>query len=167
MYQTAKRQLRVQMLTRIGWLEGTLHLPERAFLGDYLTHAPEFLTLTDVTSPTRPEPLPYFSLSHDALRVVTVPPGEKIGAEREQGVTTSHEVHVVLDAGTISGSIEALRDTRVSDFFAHRRGFVPLANAKMKIISVGGAPPVSQDCEMVLVSADHLIGVGELRPPGS
>ena len=84
MYQTVRKKLQVQMLTRVGWLGGTIHLPERSFLADFLTSAPEFLALTNVTSPTRPDRIPYFSLSHAALRVVTVPAEEKaLSSEQE------------------------------------------------------------------------------------
>ena len=163
MYQAIRKKLNVQLLTRVGWLTGTLHMPERARLGDFLTAAPAFLTLTDVRSPLKREPIPFFSLSNSALRVVTLPPAEiPTTPERDVSPTKRHRVFVVLDTGTITGEIEALANTRVSDFFAHRRGFVPIFKAKLEIGPIAGAPAVSQNCDCVLVSADHLVGVGEL-----
>jgi hypothetical protein len=163
MYQAVRKKLRVKMLTRVGWLEGTLHMPERSFLADFMTAAPEFVALTDVTSPARPAPLPYFSLSRDALRVVTVPPEVvNVSSGQEKGALRRHKVYLVLDTGTIVGEIEALPNTRVSDFFSHRRGFVPVFDATLEIGAIAGASAVSEHCGTALVLVDHVVGVGEM-----
>jgi hypothetical protein len=160
-YAAPQRQVRCRILTHLGWLEGELHLPERAFLVEYLSHAPDFVTLTDVSFPNDARTMPYLALQHRACLVVIPDEEETRIAMEKVSESESHSVLCILEDASVEGRVEVVRDNRVSDYLMHRRGFLLVEDAQVSTRDPTGAWHTTRDGAM-LVNADRTVGVAEL-----
>ena len=64
-YKPQQRAVPSAVLTRGGWLRGTLHVPEKSRLADALNRQGEFQRITDVQMPGRFESLAFLAVYRD------------------------------------------------------------------------------------------------------
>lgn len=150
-------KIRAHVRTPLGWLEVTFHVPEGRPLDDYLTHAPPFVATTDAKLLRTGRELEFFDLRLDAASMVAPIDGAAPPAAPGAAMT---EVMVVVPTGTIDGKVALLPGARVSDHFAHRRGFFPVRTATLHPFERGDEVPGAGP-HLLLMNARHITGVAE------
>jgi len=166
-YRPEHRDVGLRMLLSRGWIDGTMQVPPKAMLADYLDHAPRYLTLTDVRAEGGKRTIPYFSVQRDAIAVLVPKVDERLRSQPAppEG-TRSHGVYCLLEEGSLRGTLRLLDHVRVSDYFANRRGFVVLRDVTAMLPDPGGTV-TEQSFPTALVGARHILGVSEPEaPPG-
>jgi hypothetical protein len=157
-YHPLQRSVTARILTPLGFLTCSMRVPERSFLSDYLSHAPTFVALFDVTIEATGAHLNHFSIQHDSIHLL-VPAAEETLIEAVPTESRAHRVLVATDQYTLEGTVQMLPGTRVSDTFAHRRGFFLVTGASLHGSLVR---PNAAAFARVLVNADRIMGVADL-----
>lgn len=168
-YKPKQRHVAVRILSKMGWISAQLHLAERASLTDYLSSAPQFLTLTDVHFETGLGKLSCFSLQrHAILFVIPEVIDDLVESSTNIAMTSDvfRKILLVFERGAIKGTTETVPNTRVSDFFERREGFFTVHDAYVRLWTqhwLGDEPsPVREHrFPAVIVNSEQLIGAGE------
>lgn len=161
-YKPPQRAIPATILTRGGWLRGTLHIPELSRLADALNRHGGFNRITDVHMPGRFESLDFLAVHRDAMHLV-VPES----LEYDDPPRNPHEqpewqrVAFLLEGGVVEGSIATLKDVRVSDFFANRSDFVIIHDVVLKFTSPG-EEPVERRSPRAVINSGCVIGISDL-----
>ena len=122
-YKPQQRAVPSTILTRGGWLRGTLHVPEKNRLAETLGRG-EFQRVTEVAMPGRFEHLEFLAVHRDAMFLVVPETNEDDDPPRNPHEQREwHRVGFLLEGGVVEGSLATLKDVRVSDFFANRTDF--------------------------------------------
>jgi len=120
----------VNLLTDLGWFAGTLHVPGRQSLADFLAPGNYIVKLTRVRIPNETERLPFVAVRRESIILVEPTQGDElVDTPGSIGRTSSHRVGCVLPVGTLHGSLEVLVNVRVSDFLRQQPGLQPGAQA--------------------------------------
>lgn len=161
-YKPQQRAVPSTILTRGGWLRGTLHVPEKSRLADALNRQGEFQRITDVRMPGRFESLEFLAVHHGAMFLI-VPES----ADDEDPPRNPHEqpewqrVAFLLEGGVVEGSIATLKDVRVSDFFANRSDFVVISDVVLRFTSAGEST-VERRAPRAVINSGCVIGIADL-----
>jgi hypothetical protein len=153
-YKPPQATLVAQVRTAAGEVRATFHIPKDHSFVDHLARF-AFWNLTDVTLPGAKDPLPFFSL-RSAAALIVIPEGNEAALHLApfQGPTEKHRIACLLVRfGAVTGEIELLPGTRVSDYVTRHIGFFCLRDAK-----VTGE---EKKLPAVLVNAAALVGVSE------
>jgi hypothetical protein len=156
-----QRPVSARILTPRGWIRGTFHPPRAVHLSDYLDHAGQFVSLTDVTPEGGQHALEYLSLQRAAMTLII--PEDTVPLETVRTVNQTlrrHHVYVMLAEGSLTATLDVLTQVRVSDFFANRSGFVVLHEVDLRV-----TPPIEGPGPLpsVLLNTDRTLGVAELN----
>jgi hypothetical protein len=155
-----QRPVSARILTPRGWIRGTFHPPKAVHLPDYLDHAGQFVNLTDVSTEAGEHALEYLSVQRDAMSLIV--PQDTVSLEPVLAANQArrrHRVYVLLAEGSLTASLDVLAQVRVSDFFAHRRGFVLLHDVALRVTpAIEGPGPFPS----VLLHTARTLGVSEL-----
>ena len=110
------RREAIEVLTPLGWLHGTLHVPTHLALGEHLLLTTQALKLTGVSVPGEPDRLRFLALHHTAVMLVAPAlaaeepaPSEHMGAR---------EVACLLPSGILRGTLLVHASLRLSDYLA-------------------------------------------------
>ncbi|MEW5850068.1 MAG: hypothetical protein AB2A00_14865 [Myxococcota bacterium] len=152
------QQLSLRVATTAGWVHGTLRVPGKAGLVEFLNGEDAFLRLTDVTFPGRTDVLPFVALRRDAVRLVLPENATDVTPVNETVEMAWHEIWLWMAGRTVRGRVRVPRHTRVSDQAMHWKSFVPVWNAVDDEMS--GA---SSRLAVVLVHVPHVLAFVE--PP--
>jgi len=155
-YKPPQDTVIARVRTSAGEIRATFHIPTRHSFADHLARY-AFWNLTNVTLPGTKEPAPFFSLRM-ASALVVVPEAEEgaLHLAPLHGPAEKHRIACLLQRfGTVTGVIELLPATRVSDYLTHHTGFFCLRDAQ-----IGSEERVP----VALVNAGALVGVSELPP---
>ena len=148
-YRPPQTPVTARVHTAAGVVRGTFHIPARHLFIDHLS-SKVFWNLTDVSLPGHDEPLPFFSL-RAASAALVIP--ETALSEPVVTPAERRRIACLLDVGTVTGDIDLLRGTRVSDFAAQHGGFLTLREAQ--VAGEHAWVPI------VMVNSAWLIGVSE------
>lgn len=161
-YRPDQRRVPTRFLTPTGWMSGTFHLPTKGYFLDYLNLRHTFLRLTEVEVAN--QELPFLALQKKAL--VLVHSLEK-GIEMARPIIEMkvQEVTCILDQGFITGSIDILHMTRMSDFFKDQDKFVLIRDCTVVLPGLPGSEGASEHFDGVLLNAQHIHGVTEPQAP--
>jgi hypothetical protein len=124
-----QRRATVTVLTPLGWVQGTLHMPPAQTLLDFLQSGSPVVKLTRARLPGQPEMVPFVALRTDAIAIVAPTIDELVEPGGVLGRTTPREVEIHLEAGRVAGRIEVLVNLRVSDFLRQQAGLTTLRDA--------------------------------------
>lgn len=162
-YHAAQRAIACRILTFAGWLGGTLHLPVRATLLDFLNRGEALFRLTDVSLPGSARRHPFFGLERSAVVLVAPDaPGELAGGLGGPS-SSGHAVSWLLASGAIvDGTLDVTEHVRVSDHLLHHPGFLGMRGAT--VFSPSGAATVAEPIERVAIQACRAVGVSEEAP---
>jgi hypothetical protein len=161
-YKPQQRAVPATILTRGGWLRGTLHVAEKSRLADALNRQGEFQRVTDVTMPGRFERLDFLAVHRDAMYLVV--PELAVDDEPPRNPNDQPEwqrVAFLLEGGVAEGSVATLKDVRVSDFFANRSDFVSIHDVVLRF-TPEGAVAVERRAPRAVINSGCVIGIADL-----
>ena len=167
-YRPRQRSVAVAVLTALGWAEGTLAVPERQSVVDFLEGAGAFIKLTQARLPGRAEPTPFLALQRGAVSVV-VPRGGAEGVETEggRGICAPLEVACLFPGGVLEGCLDVLVNVRLSDYLRQQSGFLVLREARWRPPQLlADVTPAPERWPCALVNAARVVGVEERGPRG-
>jgi len=152
----------VNLLTDLGWFAGTLHVPGRQSLVDFLGPGSHIVKLTRVRIPNENERLPFIAVRREAIWVVEPTQGDElVDTAGSGGRTSSHRVGCLLPVGTLHGTLEVLVNVRVSDFLRQQPGLAVLHDC---VLVPYGQPPESSQARklrIALVNLNRVTGIVE------
>ena len=152
----------VNLLTDLGWCAGSLHVPGRQSLVDFLAPGNHIVKVTRARVPNENERLPFIAFRRDAILVVEpTQADELIDTPGSGGRTSSHRVGCLLPGGILHGTLEVLVNVRVSDFLRQQPGLAVLQDCTL---TPYGQPPESNQARrlrVALVNLARAAGVAE------
>ncbi|MEM7245282.1 MAG: hypothetical protein AAF533_08050 [Acidobacteriota bacterium] len=153
-YKPRQRPVTARLLTSVGWLEGTFHVPCNGGLQDLLNREADFIALTDVR--TSRGTTDFMSLRRDGIVLVLPSAGDEV-----LELATHHHVDVscLTDFGRVNGELLMLRNLRVSDYFARAPSFLRLERCRVENDTPSGVQ--ARDYAEVLLGTRHVQGVSE------
>lgn len=161
------REARCRLYTVAGWMHGTMHIPARVQLLEFLNHSGQIYRMTDVALPGRPSRERFFAVERSAIIIVIPDNPTEITGVRSIGARRSHHVLWLLPSGSaLEGVMDILQDVRVSDHLIHNDGFVVLHGATF-FERVGASTMVEPGVAAVALQASRAIGVTEISEEGS
>ncbi len=162
-YHPELRSVPCRFLTFAGWLRGTLHVPPKVALVDFLNRGEVLFRLTDVTLPETQGVHPFFALERGAVLTVLAEdplepaPSAPVGALRE------HPTSWLLPGGVVvQGTLGLLHGVRVSDHLMHRSGFVVLREATIFERRPDGTMTLWPAVPWLALQASRAIGASEV-----
>ena len=155
-------QRKLGILSRAGWMTGTLHVPRLRLLSDAIDTAGDFLRLSDVTLPNQLGKVPFFALHRRAATFVV--PMDDVKGYDINAITAAKnhfEVSCLFEQGAaLVGELEILVGLRVSDYLTHR-GLMPVRRCRLH--GVADLPEEAKVAfPLALVNREAIIGVSEL-----
>jgi hypothetical protein len=159
------RKLVAAILTDMGWLQGTFHVPEQQALLDYLTGGVQLLKATRVRFPGEKEPFPFVALRRDAITVIEPSLDELIVAPGSVGRTTPHRVSCFLPVGLLHATLEVLINVRVSDFLRQQPGLLVLRDCVLAPYGSAADDPKARRMRVVILNLSRTLGIAEREEP--
>lgn len=158
------RQVPVQVLTTVGWLEATLVVPRIHSLFDWFEHAGPFVRFTGARFVGSAKVLPAMTLQRGAV-ILVVPrdPAQALLEEPQGRLRAEHQVACLTQLGVLQGRLVTLTGVRVSDWLLHHSGFIALHD--LRIQERGAKAPSPAKLALAFVNATHVIGVTDDDPP--
>lgn len=155
------RKSTANVLTPLGWVHGTFHIPQYQSLLDFLAPTVQVVKFTRVLLPQATEPIPFVGLRRDS--VILIEPtqaDEPIEVAGGVGRSTPHEVGCLLPIGILRGTMEVLVNMRVSDFLRQQPGFAALR--RCVLTPYGDADPTkARRLATAVVNLAQAVGVSE------
>jgi hypothetical protein len=152
----------VNLLTDLGWYAGTLHVPGRQSLVDFLAPGNHIVKVTRVRVPNENERLPFIGVRRDSIVLVEPTQGDElVDTPGSGGRTSSHRVGCLLPAGMLRGNLDVLVNVRVSDFLRQQPGLAVLHDC---VLLPYGQPPESSQARklrVALVNLSRVTGIAE------
>jgi len=164
MHYPTTPQLRVSsdnLLTDLGWCSGTLHVPGRQSLVDFLAPGSHIVKVTRVRVPNETERLPFIGFRRDAIHVVEPTQSDELLEAGAVGRTSSHRVGGLLGEGILHGTLEVLVNVRVSDFLRQQPGLAVLRDCSLVPYGQPSDSNQARRMRSALVNLSRLSGVAE------
>ncbi len=164
-YHPELRTVPCRFLTFAGWLRGSLHVPPKVQLVDFLNRGEVLFRLTDASLPETLGVQPFFALQRSAvIAVIPEVADEKLPA-MPVGALQEHPTSWLLpDGSVVHGTIGLLHGVRVSDHLMHRSGFVALREATVFERRTDGTTSIWPAVPWLGLQASRAIGASELAP---
>jgi len=156
-------RLPVDILTTLGWLNGTLHLPSHLPLVEHLTLGHHDLKLTGVAVPQEPDRLRFLALRRDAVMVVAPALADVEENQSALGFTTARDVACLLPSGLLRGTLRIFTGLRLSDHLQLQGRLVTLRHCLLSPYGATAKSDCARELPMVMVNLDHTIGISELH----
>jgi len=157
----ALRQVTVEILSTLGWLHGTLHIPVAQTLLDYLTLSSHLITATRVRVPHEPDLLGFVALRRDSITLIAPTLSIPLPVPTSHGSTSPRDVACLLDHGVLRGQLDVTVNLRLSD---HLRQYGPYLILRHCMVAPYGATlqsPESKTLEAAVVNLNRVAGVSE------
>lgn len=156
----AQRKAPVRVYTRAGWIEGTLHVPEKQPLLDFLNAGQDFYTMTDVRLASGTK-LSFLALARSGILFVEPTTEEMVETvQRTSTRTKLRQVSCLFDGGMVMGTLAMPSELRVSDELMQSQAFVVLGNCTIGVD--GGLSPRMEAAVTVLFQTSQLVAVAEM-----
>lgn len=151
----------VNLLTDLGWCAGTLHVPGRQSLVDFLAPGANTVKVTRVRIPNETERLPFIGFRRDAIMVVEPTQADELLEPGSVGRTSSHRVGCLLGEGILHGTVEVLVNVRVSDFLRQQPGVAVLRDCALVPYGQPSDSNQARRMRSALVNLSRVAGVAE------
>ena len=156
------QRLPIDILTTLGWLNGTLHLPCHLPLEEHLALGRTDLKLTGVSVPNEPDRLRFLALRREAV-VVVVPP---LANGRDDGpasdaFTTTREVACLLPGWMLKGTLRLFTGLRLSDHLQLQGRLVTLRHCLLAPYGATAQSDHARALPTAIINLDHAIGFSE------
>jgi hypothetical protein len=153
------RRVAADLLTTLGWLNGTLHMPSHLTLEEHLALGHNDLKLTGVSVPDEPERLRFLSLRRDAL-IILSPALEQEAVTSE--FTTARQVACLFPSAILRGTLDVFTNLRLSDHLQQQGQVVTMRHCMLAAYGATMNSPGSRALASAVVKLDHAIGISEV-----
>lgn len=149
------------ILTDLGWMAATFHVPVRQSLMDFLAPGVQVVKCTRVRVPNYQDRIPFVGLRRDAIFVIEPTQGDElVETAGSVGRTSEHEVGCLLPVGILRGTLEVLVNVRVSDYLRQQPGLVVLRDCQLTPFGeAAGSPP--RKMRTVILNMGRVTGMAE------
>ena len=121
------RKVTANVLTDLGWLHGTFHLPPHQSLVDFLAPGVHVIKFTHVQLPQTTGLIPFVALRREAIVLIEPTLGDDlVETAGSTGRTSPRDVICLLTAGQVRGTLEVLVNVRVSDYLRQQASLIVL-----------------------------------------
>jgi hypothetical protein len=155
------RREAVEILTSLGWLNGTLHVPAHLALGEHLLLTTQALKLTGVSMPGEPDRLRFLALHHTAVLLVAP------ALAQEEPAPSAHmgarEVECLLPSGILRGTLLVHASLRLSDHLSLEGPWLTLRHC---LLAPYGGTSDSADAralQTAIVNLPKVLGIADAR----
>jgi hypothetical protein len=156
------RKVTANVLTGLGWLHGTFHLPPHQSLVDFLAPGVQVIKFTRVQLPQRTEQIPFVALRREAIILIEPTLGDDlVETAGSRGRTSPRDVICLLPVGQVRGTLEVLINVRVSDFLRQQASLIVLRHCVFAPYGEAENSPKAQHMGCVIVNLSAAIGVAE------
>jgi len=155
-----QRRATAAVLTAMGWMQGTFHLPPMQTWFDFLAGGAPVLKLTRVRLPVNAPLMPFLALRRESLHLLAPTIDEMVELEGAQGRTTPRQVEILLPGGWLRGRIDVLVNLRVSDYLRQQTA---LAVVRDGVFSPHGSndPAHARKLPVAIVNLSEVAGVAQ------
>lgn len=160
-----------RLATNVGWVRGSLMVPERQRVLDVLNHHDGLLRLTDAFLPARKEHLDFFAVRVGSVSLVA--PGAGTGDQRHAATEARArmltvdvpqcKVLLMLDKVSVVGTVAMIGRSRVSDLFTGVSSFVRVEGASLQAERGGGQSDLIDFFPEVFVNVARVHGLAEVH----
>jgi hypothetical protein len=158
------RQVSVEALTSLGWVQGILHLPMHQTLLEFVRLADDLIKVTRVRLPGEPQLLPFVAIRPEAITLI-VPTLEQALVEPpgHLGMTAPRPVMCLLPQGQLRGTLDVITGMRLSDQLRQYGEFMVLRHCLLAPYGETLNSPQARSFATVVVSLRQSAGVAEDR----
>ncbi len=156
------RKVTANVLTDLGWLHGTFHLPPHQSLVDFLAPGVQVIKFTRVQLPQTTDLIPFVALRREAVVLIEPTLGDDlVETAGSTGRTSPRDVICLLAAGQVRGTLEVLVNVRVSDFLRQQASLIVLRRCVFVPYGEPESSPKTRQLGCVIVNLSAAIGVAE------
>jgi len=157
--RTALRRDAVDILTPLGWLNGTLHVPAHLGLREHLSVGVQDLKVTGVCVVGEPERLRFLALRRSAATVVAPALAEE--AEPLPDYMREREVACLLSTGILRGTLRVHASLRLSDHLSLEGPWLTMRHCLL--VPYGGTAnsPGARSLHTAITNLAQVLGVSE------
>jgi len=161
------RHVTAEVLTPVGWMNGTFRVPPQQPFLDFLTLGTvggQVLKFTRVRVPHESDVVPFVALRPES--VILVAPSltkELITAQDGDGFTRAREVACLLPGSVLRGTLDVLANIRLSDDLERRAHLIVLR--RCVLTPYGGTlnDPAARSLPLAIVNLSHAVGVSDMQ----
>ena len=163
----ALRPVTAEVLTPIGWMNGTFRVPPHQPFLDFLTLGTlgaQVIKFTRVRVPNESDPVPFAALSRESVILVVPTLSRELIEPEDGGFTQTREVACLLTSGVLRGSLNVLAHLRLSDDLERRRGHL-IVLRHCVLAPYGGTlnAPTARSLATVIVNLSQAVGISEMQ----
>ena len=155
------RKITADVLTPLGWVSGTLHVPSHLPLEEHLAFGRSDLKLTGVQVPEEPDRLRFLALRRDAVLLVA-----PALAEDEPGVSPfsqPRQVACLLPGAVLRGTLEVFTNLRLSDHLRQQGTVVTLRHCLLAPYGATANSAGARSLHTAILNLTRVIGISEER----
>jgi hypothetical protein len=162
------RTCTASILTTLGWLQGTFHIPKLQSMLDFLAPGVNIIKCSRVRVPGESKTLAFVGLQRDAVHLIEpTQADEHVESPGAVGRTTTRSVACLLPAGVLRGDLEVLVNVRVSDFLRQQQGMFVLRNAVLLPYGAETGASAARRFRTVILNPAAAVGVSEPEGTGN
>jgi hypothetical protein len=160
--RSSLQRLPVDILTTLGWLNGTLHLPSHLPLEEHLALGRDDLKLTGVAIPREADRLRFLALRRESV-IVVVPPltNGQDDDPSSAAFTTTREVACLLPGWMLKGTLRLFTGLRLSDHLQLQGRLVTLRHCLLAPYGATAQSDHARALPTAIINLDHAIGFSE------
>jgi hypothetical protein len=155
------RKVAADVLTPLGWVSGTLHVPSHLPLEEHLAFGRSDLKLTGVQVPNEPDRLRFLALRRDAVLLVAPALAEEEPAASP--FSAPRQVACLLLGGILRGTLEVFTNLRLSDHLQQQGTVVTLRRCLLTPYGATAQSPGARSLPTAIVNLTGVIGIAEDR----
>jgi hypothetical protein len=156
--RTPLRRDAADILTSLGWLSGTLHIPSHLGLQEYLSLGTQELKLTGVRVPGESEQLRFLALRRDATLLVAPSVAEEC---QPSEYLRAREVACLLPSGILRGTLQVQANMRLSDHLSLEGPWVTLRRCLLAPYGETGRSPAARAIHTSIINLSQVIGISD------
>lgn len=160
------RQVTADVLTPVGWMNGTFRVPPQQPFLDFLTLGTlgvQILKFTRVRVPNEPDVVPFVALRRESVILVVPTLTKDLIEEPDAGFTRARDVACLLPVGVLRGTLDVLANIRLSDDLERRAHLVVLR--RCVLAPYGGTlnDPTARALPVAIVNLTQAVGISEMN----
>jgi len=160
------RQVTADVLTPVGWMNGTFRVPPQQPFLDFLTLGTlgvQVLKFTRVRVPNEPDVVPFVALRRESVILVVPTLTKDLIEEPDSGFMRARDVASLLPGGVLRGTLDVLANIRLSDDLERRAHLVVLR--RCVLAPYGGTlnDPTARALPVAIVNLTQAVGISEMQ----
>jgi hypothetical protein len=156
------RNVPADVLTGLGWLNGTFHVPSHLSLSEHLALGTQSLKLTGVGVPNETDRLAFVALRRDAVVLVAPAFADEGDAPDVSTYTTDLQVACLLPMGMLRGTLRVIYNMRLSDHLQQAGHWLRLHRCLRAPYGATANSPGARTLHTAILSLSHATGISEV-----